>query len=132
MTLRSGSLAALSVACAVAAAILLAAAVIERVKPTPEPVALVIDPGAPPEATAPPDAAPAAPQPVELLHAVPSTVAVSSTVDNAAILPEHLVDRDLATAWNSRTGDTAGAWIAVRVPREVRVDQIRMSAGFTH
>ena len=39
MTLRSGSLAAVSVACAVAAAILLVAAVIERVKPTPEPVA---------------------------------------------------------------------------------------------
>jgi hypothetical protein len=26
-------------------------------------------------------------------HAVPSTVAVSSTVDNATLLPEHLVDR---------------------------------------
>jgi hypothetical protein len=132
MTLRSGSMAAVSVASAVAAAILLAAAVIERVKPTPEPVARALDPSAPPGATAPPDAAPAAPQPVELLHAVPSTVAVSSTVDNAAILPEHLVDRDLATAWNSRTGDTAGAWIAIRVPREVHVDEIRMSAGFTH
>ena len=87
-------MAAVSVACAVAAALLLASAVIERVKPTPEPVAQAIDPWAPPEATAPPDAAPATPPPVELLHAVPSTVAVSSTVDNAAILPEHLVDRD--------------------------------------
>lgn len=132
MTLRSGSIAAVSVACALAAAILIAVTVIERVMPATEPVAPAINPWAPPAATAPPDAAPAAPPPVELLHAVPSTVAVSSTVDNAAILPEHLVDRDLATAWNSRTGDTTGAWIAFRVPREVHVDQIRMSAGFTH
>src|SRR5262249_10093321 len=107
-------------------------AVIERVMLTAVPAAQALDPGAPvPAAAAPLDAAPAAPQPVELLHAVPSTVAVSSTVDNAAILPEHLVDRDLETAWNSRTGDAA-AWIAFRVPREVHVDRIRMSAGFTH
>jgi hypothetical protein len=57
---------------------------------------------------------------------------VSSTVDNPKILPAHLVDGDPATAWNSRTNDLVGAWIAFRVPREVHVDQIRMSAGFTH
>jgi hypothetical protein len=86
----------------------------------------------------PGDGAPPAPRPpaqvarVELLHAVPATVAVSSTVDNPKILPAHLVDGDPATAWNSRTGDLVGAWIAFRVPRDVHVDQIRMSAGFTH
>jgi hypothetical protein len=57
---------------------------------------------------------------------------VSSTVDNPNILPAHLVDGDPATAWNSRTGELVGAWIAFRVPREVHVDQIRISAGFTH
>jgi hypothetical protein len=127
MRLHSGSIA---ISVALAAVILLSVAVIERVRPILAPAAQASDPAPGPAPAAPPDAAAAA-QPVELLHAVPSTVAVSSTVDNAAILPEHLVDRDLETAWNSRTGDT-GAWIAVRVPREVHVDRIRMSAGFTH
>jgi hypothetical protein len=135
MTLRSGSLAAVSVACAVAAAILLAAVVIERVKPTPEPVALVIDPGTPPEATAPPAPAPAPaatpPPDVELLHATSSVVAVSSLVQNAKIRPEHLVDGDLETAWNSRTGDLR-PWIRFRVPKAARVHEVRLTVGFTH
>lgn len=75
-------------------------------------------------------AEPAPPQ-LELLHAAPATVAVSSTVANARILPAHLVDGDPATAWNSRTGDLVGAWIAFRVPRGARVTAIRMTAGFT-
>lgn len=69
---------------------------------------------------------------VELLHRVDSTVAVSSTVANAKILPEHLVDGDPATAWNSRTGDLIGAWIDIRLPATVHVDAIRIAAGFTH
>ncbi|HMG21495.1 MAG TPA: hypothetical protein VK607_09275 [Kofleriaceae bacterium] len=39
---------------------------------------------------------------VELLRSVPSTVRVSSTVRNKAILPAHLVDRDLSTACHPR------------------------------
>jgi hypothetical protein len=129
MRLHSGSIA---ISLALAAVILLSMAVLSRLMPIMAPAAPALDPPAPVlAAAAPPDTAPAASQPIELLHAVPSTVAVSSTVDNAAILPEHLVDRDLETAWNSRTGD-AGAWIAFRVPREVHVERIRMSAGFTH
>lgn len=68
---------------------------------------------------------------VNLLVSAPATVAVSSTVANAKILPEHLVDGDPATAWNSRTGDVVGAWIAFRVPADAFVYAIRMSAGFT-
>lgn len=68
---------------------------------------------------------------VNLLGAVPSVVAVSSTVDNAAIVPEHLVDGKLDTAWNSRTGELAGAWIAFRVPATAHVSTIKLTAGFT-
>jgi hypothetical protein len=77
-------------------------------------------------------AADPAPQgPVNLLTAVPTTVAVSSTVANRAILPHHLVDGDPTTAWNSRTGDLVGAWIAVRVPDGAHVSAVRLTAGFT-
>jgi len=83
----------------------------------------------------PTSAAPAAPapstRPIDLLTAVPIVVAVSSTVANAAIVPAHLVDGDLGTAWNSRTGDLRGAWIAARVPADARVTTIRMTVGFT-
>lgn len=73
----------------------------------------------------------AAADPVDLLHAVPATVAVSSTVDNAKILPAHLVDGNLETAWNSRTNDLVGAWIAVRLPAGVKVASVRLTIGFT-
>ena len=52
---------------------------------------------------------------VELLHLAGAKVAVSSTVANAKLPPTALVDGDLKTAWNSRTGDLRGAWIAIRV-----------------
>jgi hypothetical protein len=68
---------------------------------------------------------------VNLLVSAPTTVAVSSTVANANILPEHLVDGKLATAWNSQTGELAGAWIAVRVPADAKVKTIKLTAGFT-
>ena len=75
--------------------------------------------------------APARPRPVNLLTAAPTVVAVSSTVANRAIVPAHLVDGDLATAWNSRTGELQGAWIGARVPGDARVTAIRMTVGFT-
>ena len=70
--------------------------------------------------------------PVDLLRTTPTVVAVSSTVANARILPTHLVDGDLATAWNSRTGDLVGAWLAARIPYGAHVTAIRMSVGFAH
>jgi hypothetical protein len=71
------------------------------------------------------------PKPVNLLSAVPAVVAVSSTVDNRAILPEHLVDGKLETAWNSRTNQLVGAWIGVRLPADVKVETIKLTVGFT-
>jgi hypothetical protein len=68
---------------------------------------------------------------VNLLVSTPTTVAVSSTVANASIVPEHLVDGKLSTAWNSQTGELVGAWIAVRVPADARVKTIKLTAGFT-
>jgi hypothetical protein len=77
-------------------------------------------PGAPPPGT------------VELLHRVPSVVAVSSRVANLGDRPEHIVDGQLDTAWNSRTGELAGAWVAFRVPASAQVKAIRLTAGYVH
>lgn len=78
-----------------------------------------------------PAAAPAKPEPlVELLHWVPAVVAVSSRVDNPRDYPQHLVDGDPATAWNGKSGDLVGGWIAFVVPPAVRVRRIELSAGF--
>lgn len=73
---------------------------------------------------------PAAPL-VELLHQPGAKVAVSSVVANPKLHARDLVDGKLATAWNSRTGDLQGAWIEVRVPRDARIQRMRMTAGFT-
>lgn len=78
-----------------------------------------------------PGAPPRPPLRVNLLTAAPSVVAVSSTVANAKIVPAHLVDGDLSTAWNSRTGDLEAAWIGARVPASAHVTTIRMTVGFT-
>jgi len=67
---------------------------------------------------------------VDLLTSAPSTIAVSSTVDNATIRPEHIADGKLATAWNSATGQIIGAWVEVRVPAEARIKQIKLTPGF--
>ncbi|HEY4054960.1 MAG TPA: hypothetical protein VGM39_00080 [Kofleriaceae bacterium] len=61
---------------------------------------------------------------------VPTAVAVSSTVDNARILPAHLVDGKMTTAWNSVTFDKS-PWIAIRVPATAHVTTIKMTVGFT-
>jgi hypothetical protein len=64
------------------------------------------------------------------LHLVPMRVAVSSVVANGAYSPFDLVDGDLATAWNARTGE-AKPWIAFRVPPSTHVERVRMTVGFT-
>lgn len=61
---------------------------------------------------------------------IPTAVAVSSTVDNARILPAHLVDGKMTTAWNSVTFDKS-PWIAIRVPAAAHVTAIKMTVGFT-
>ena len=71
------------------------------------------------------------PKAVNLLSTVPTVVAVSSTVDNRAILPEHLVDGKLDTAWNSRTNQLVGAWIGFRLPADAKLETIKLTVGFT-
>lgn len=67
---------------------------------------------------------------VELLHHTKSVVAVSSTVLNPKYQPEALVDGVLTTAWNSRTGDLAGSWMAFRVPPDAFVTAVKLDVGF--
>nr|MCU0685220.1 hypothetical protein [Polyangiaceae bacterium] len=44
--------------------------------------------------------------------------------------PEHLIDGKPETAWNGKTGDLVGGWVAFRLPSGVRVRRIELSAGF--
>lgn len=67
---------------------------------------------------------------LELLHSVPATIRLSSRVANKSILPAHIADRDLATAWNSRTGDVRGAWVDLEVPG-AGIREVRLTAGHT-
>jgi hypothetical protein len=69
-------------------------------------------------------------EPVDLLHAVGTDVAVSSVYRDRQSQVERLVDGDPATAWNSRTGDLAGAWIEVRLPADAQVTGIGIIPGF--
>ncbi|MDB4962581.1 MAG: hypothetical protein JWP01_2580 [Myxococcales bacterium] len=68
---------------------------------------------------------------VNLLTSVPSTIAVSSTVDNVKIRPEHIADGKLETAWNAATGQILGAWVEVRVPAGTHIKQIKLTPGFS-
>ncbi|HEU4537348.1 MAG TPA: hypothetical protein VFS00_24680 [Polyangiaceae bacterium] len=67
---------------------------------------------------------------VDLLHETAAEVAVSSNVRNPHDFPEHLVDGRPETAWNGKTGDLVGGWVAFRLPSGVRVRRIELSAGF--
>jgi hypothetical protein len=52
-------------------------------------------------------------------------------VANRAIRPEHLVDHNLQTAWNSATDDLVDAWIEVTVPDDAPISELRLTAGHT-
>lgn len=69
-------------------------------------------------------------EPVDLLHAVGTELAVSSAYRNLRQQVERLVDGDLTSAWNSATGDLAGAWIEVRLPPDAEVTGIALVPGF--
>ena len=69
--------------------------------------------------------------PVELLHSYLSFVEVSSHVMNKTIKPEHLVDKDFNTAWNSKTGELVGAWLDVRVSGGAAIHEIKLTVGHT-
>lgn len=68
---------------------------------------------------------------IELVHVKAVGVRVSSQVANPKILPNHLVDGDLSTAWNSATGDLVGAWIEITPLPGTEVHELRMTPGFT-
>lgn len=100
-----------------------------------EPVAPIVPPrdAAPRDATAADAGPPGATRPtrVELLHAVPATITVSSMVANPKIRPAQIADGDLATAWNSLTGELAGEWIEIELPWPAEIDELRLTVGFT-
>lgn len=84
-----------------------------------------------PTPAAPPAEAPAGQPSVDLLKAVRTDLSVSSAYHDEPEQARRLVDGDLATAWNSRTGELVGAAIEVRLPVEVEVESIAMTAGYT-
>lgn len=71
-------------------------------------------------------------QELDLLHAVGTELAVSSTYRNQRAQADALVDGDLETAWNARSGELTTSWIEVRIPASAHVTSIQMTAGFTH
>lgn len=104
--------------------------------PSAAPVAAVPAAAAAAEPTAPvappPTPEPATPAPtVDLLHAVPTVVATSSAYREDPAQIARLFDGDVATAWNSRTGDLEGAWIEFVIPAGATVASIEMTAGYT-
>lgn len=68
--------------------------------------------------------------PVNLLTHTDATVEVSSSVNSDTFLPQHLVDGDLQTAWNSASDDP-NPWVAFEVPANAHVDSVRLTVGFT-
>ena len=73
----------------------------------------------------------AGPAMVNLFRAVRTSITVSSRVSNAKIKLEHLVDRDMNTAWNSRTGDLVGAWLDISIPDTAFAKELRLTVGHT-
>lgn len=71
-------------------------------------------------------------EPVDLLHATHAALATSSAYHDDASQIARLADGDLATSWNSRTGDLVGAWIDFAVPADATVTSLAMTAGYTH
>jgi len=96
--------------------------------PTELPLAAPSTPRAP---TPAPVAAPSAP-PLDLIHAVATTITASSAYQRDVAQLAHLIDGDLETAWNSRTGDLTGTWIEITLPADATVSELLLTAGFTH
>lgn len=86
---------------------------------------------APNEHEAPALAALTTSEPIDLLRATRASLAVSSAYRDDVAQVHALVDGDLETAWNSRTGELEGAWIEARVPDDASVTSIALTAGFT-
>ena len=70
-------------------------------------------------------------QSIDLLRGARTDLAASSVYRSRLPQLAALVDGDLETAWNSRTGELAGAWLEVRLPENATVTSIALTAGFT-
>ena len=55
---------------------------------------------------------------------------VSSEVNNGKDIPDRLVDGNMDTAWQSRSGDLTTAWIDVDLPAGVTVHRLGLTEGF--
>lgn len=77
-----------------------------------------------------PSLPPIPPGMVDLLHSTPSALVVSSAATNKKFRAEGMLDGDLETAWNSRSGDLVGATIEFTVPEAARIRRIELTAGF--
>src|ERR1700733_3791548 len=65
-----------------------------------------------------------------LLKTADARIAVSSLVRSPNASPNDLVSGPAITAWNGKTGDLVGGWIAFRVPKESTVRTVLLTAGF--
>lgn len=94
------------------------------------PAPVVKSPPPPDEPATPPPAVQAPPPAglTELLHSVPSTVRVSSRVTDRTTQPDHLVDKNLNTAWHSHSGDLQGAFIDIDIPG-AQIKELRLTVG---
>lgn len=106
--------------------------------PTPTPATPGADAGVAP-AAAVIDAAPSGPSasapigaPIgeDLIRRLRLTARASS-ITGASTGADKMLDNDLGTAWNSRSGDLVGAWFEVSVPAGVTVSSFALTAGFT-
>lgn len=70
-------------------------------------------------------------EPIDLLRGVRTAIATSSAFRSKVAQAERLADGDLETAWNSKSGDLAGAWIDIRLPEAAKVSSIELTVGFT-
>jgi hypothetical protein len=76
-------------------------------------------------------AAPTRLEGVDLLHTTPTTVTASSVFRDEGGSLVLLADGDTETAWSSREGEMAGAFIEVSLPEDARVSGFSMTVGFT-
>lgn len=95
--------------------------------PAPTPISTPAEPTAAVEVPA----EAAATAPIDLLRSVPTALGASSAYREEVGQLARLVDGDLETSWNSRSGDLVGAWLEVRVPEGATVTSIELTAGFT-
>ncbi len=64
---------------------------------------------------------------VDLLYLEGASVSVSSTEEDSPNVPAYLVDGSFDTAWKSKRGESVGAWIRVKVPKERYLERLSIA-----